>query len=533
MEQVDEQQQQAAAEVDVVNHHQNNSINNHYAGLIQTSKPLTTSMSYFQPPQPTNLDHPIYSALSHRFFFNSNTHNNQNQQQQRPYHEVDGIGTTSTYLAASGGLLLESCSAASEATAAAFNYGSGNSCSSRWPREETMSLLQIRSRLHSNFKQATHKGPLWDEVSRIMYEEHGYQRSGKKCREKFENLYKYYKKTKEAKSGKHDGKNYRFFRQLEALYGDQNEVIGTSMTDHLAAAQPNTISSQAHFPPNPAADSDGINNNQIMMMGGSAHLFGDSDPQVISPNNHHHNSMKLPCDQSCLSLSNHNSSLFTSSSSEDNKRGHNKKYKLKVKIKEFIDTQMNSLMEQQQFCMEKVMETIEKKETERALREEEWRQEAEERLEKEHKYWESERAWMKARDAALMETIQKLTAARSAASSSSSVRDVARVTSLASHMQQIPFSSSSGNLINKQPAEIVTVRNPQALYNYQESQDGWFMAAANHHHHHDSNNNNGFRFVMSDGNNGGSGGSVIWDGSSSFGLKLNNGDDDHHHRHQN
>lgn len=41
--------------------------------------------------------------------------------------------------------------------------GGGNS---RWPRQETLTLLDIRSKLDSKFKEANHKGPLWDEVSR-------------------------------------------------------------------------------------------------------------------------------------------------------------------------------------------------------------------------------------------------------------------------------------------------------------------------------------------------------------------------------
>ncbi|XP_024971264.1 trihelix transcription factor PTL-like [Cynara cardunculus var. scolymus] len=97
----------------------------------------------------------------------------------------------------------------------------------RWPRQETLSLLEIRSRLDSCFREASssnHKAPLWDEISRIMNDEYGYQRSGRKCKEKFENLYKYYKKTKDGKVGKHDGKHYRFFGQLEALFGDQQRT---------------------------------------------------------------------------------------------------------------------------------------------------------------------------------------------------------------------------------------------------------------------------------------------------------------------
>lgn len=40
--------------------------------------------------------------------------------------------------------------------------------SARWPRQETLSLLEIRSRLDSKFKETNQKGPLWDEVSRYF-----------------------------------------------------------------------------------------------------------------------------------------------------------------------------------------------------------------------------------------------------------------------------------------------------------------------------------------------------------------------------
>jgi hypothetical protein len=36
----------------------------------------------------------------------------------------------------------------------------------RWPRQETLTLLEVRSRLDPKFKEANQKGPLWDEVSR-------------------------------------------------------------------------------------------------------------------------------------------------------------------------------------------------------------------------------------------------------------------------------------------------------------------------------------------------------------------------------
>lgn len=44
--------------------------------------------------------------------------------------------------------------------------GVGDGGNGRWPRQETLTLLEIRSRLDPKFKEANQKGPLWDEVSR-------------------------------------------------------------------------------------------------------------------------------------------------------------------------------------------------------------------------------------------------------------------------------------------------------------------------------------------------------------------------------
>ena len=44
--------------------------------------------------------------------------------------------------------------------------GGGDASAGRWPRQETLTLLEIRSRLDPKFKEANQKGPLWDEVSR-------------------------------------------------------------------------------------------------------------------------------------------------------------------------------------------------------------------------------------------------------------------------------------------------------------------------------------------------------------------------------
>lgn len=63
---------------------------------------------------------------------------------------------------------------AASTTAAAFGAfdsplnGGGDGGTGRWPRQETLTLLEIRSRLDLKFKEANQKGPLWDEVSRYI-----------------------------------------------------------------------------------------------------------------------------------------------------------------------------------------------------------------------------------------------------------------------------------------------------------------------------------------------------------------------------
>lgn len=44
--------------------------------------------------------------------------------------------------------------------------GGGGGGGNRWPRQETLALLKIRSDMDVTFKDASLKGPLWDEVSR-------------------------------------------------------------------------------------------------------------------------------------------------------------------------------------------------------------------------------------------------------------------------------------------------------------------------------------------------------------------------------
>ncbi|KAL3536149.1 hypothetical protein ACH5RR_004610 [Cinchona calisaya] len=311
-----------------------------------------------------------------------------------PHHEFRLDSSTSNTTTASipcgvgytgGGLEMEGC-----------GIVGGDGGAGRWPRQETLTLLEIRSRLDPKFKEANQKGPLWDEVSRIMSEEHGYQRSGKKCREKFENLYKYYKKTKEGKAGRQDGKHYRFFRQLEALYGEtsnaasvsENHLLGNSNVRYDVAANNTTsISNQE-------------TNFQAQKLSESLSFSNSSDFNTTSSED---SELRAAVDND---------------SSERRKKRSKGKRSWKVKIKDFIDSQMRKLMEKQEAWLEKMMKTIDQKEQERMLRQEDWRKQEVARVEREHKFWSSERTWIESRDAAIMEALHKLTGIESAKASS-------------------------------------------------------------------------------------------------------------------
>ncbi|KAK4393828.1 Trihelix transcription factor GT-2 [Sesamum angolense] len=47
----------------------------------------------------------------------------------------------------------------------AGDEGDRNSAGNRWPREETLALLKIRSDMDLAFRDSTLKAPLWDDVS--------------------------------------------------------------------------------------------------------------------------------------------------------------------------------------------------------------------------------------------------------------------------------------------------------------------------------------------------------------------------------
>ncbi|KAK4389616.1 Trihelix transcription factor GT-2 [Sesamum angolense] len=98
--------------------------------------------------------------------------------------------------------------------------------SSRWPKAEVLALIKLRSSLEFRYQEAGPKGPLWEEISAGM-QRMGYNRNAKRCKEKWENINKYFKKVKESsKKRSEDSKTCPYFNELDELY--RKKVIGNT-----------------------------------------------------------------------------------------------------------------------------------------------------------------------------------------------------------------------------------------------------------------------------------------------------------------
>ncbi|KAL1536354.1 trihelix transcription factor DF1-like [Salvia divinorum] len=229
----------------------------------------------------------------------------------------------------------------------------------RWPREETLALLKIRSEMDSSFRDSVVKAPLWDEVSR-KFGELGYNRSAKKCKEKFENIYKYHKRTKDGRSSRHNGKNYRFFEQLELL-DTQFSMPSTPL---------NQIPSYA------------VETTAAIAKGGITDF-------------------SIPCSSQDPDADFLSTSTSTASSSGSVKR--------KRKLANYLERLMKVVLQKQEDLLNKFLEAIEKCEKDRIAREEAWKAQETARIRREQEFRAQERAIAAAKDAAVLAFLQKIT----------------------------------------------------------------------------------------------------------------------------
>lgn len=226
----------------------------------------------------------------------------------------------------------------------------------------------------------------------------GFQRSAKKCKEKFENVYKYHKRTKDGRATKSDGKTYRFFDQLEALENapppqpftpppprhqlpstmlmpvkavtcslpmPSHTLLSTSPTP-LSVAPPIQTSNSPFQPPPPASNPP---------------VSQDFQPHLDS------------------------TSSSSTSSDEDIQRRRGKKRKWK----DFFHRLMKDVIHKQEDLQKKFLDTLERRERDRMAREEAWRVQEMTRLNREHEFLVQERTIAAAKDAAVMAFLQKVT----------------------------------------------------------------------------------------------------------------------------
>jgi hypothetical protein len=165
----------------------------------------------------------------------------------------------------------------------------------------------------------------------------GYVRSAKKCREKFENVDKYYRRTKEARAGRQDGKSYRFFAELEALHAAAPQKQAAAQAD----TQPSAAMAWAAVPATLGAPVPSLPGLSFSSMSGSESESDDEfefdDKEDIAKGDGGDNS---ECDRETMAL---------------------------------FEGMMSRVTEKQGAMQRVFLDTLEKWEAERTAREEAWR----------------------------------------------------------------------------------------------------------------------------------------------------------------
>lgn len=246
----------------------------------------------------------------------------------------------------------------------------------------------------------------------------GYNRSAKKCKEKFENVQKYYKRTKEGRGGRQDGKTYKFFTQLEALHNAAASIPATTA--------PNVAPSFSSLPPTPFGISNPTPISSVKISPTPMGIFSPADHFTVRPP-----TVAAPTG---VSFSSNTSSASTEEDdNEDEEMGFDvdlegepssvagtsrKRRRGAVKgsgsrthkmMMEFFEGLMKQVMHKQEVMQQKFLEAIEKREQDRMIREETWKRQEMARLSREQERMAQERTISASRDAAIIAFLQKFT----------------------------------------------------------------------------------------------------------------------------
>ncbi|KAF9673056.1 hypothetical protein SADUNF_Sadunf11G0109200 [Salix dunnii] len=354
----------------------------------------------------------------------------------RPPATASGVMNLDEFMRLSGSGGAEEDSGAGEDADRTGGIASGN----RWPRQETLALLQIRSEMDATFRDATLKGPLWEDVSRKLAEM-GFKRNAKKCKEKFENVHKYYKRTKEGRAGRQDGKSYRFFSQLEALHnttgsggasaslinlsgGAAPQQIATPSTSSLDVAPvsvgiPMPMSSSVRIPPpssqalQPASNIGSMFPPDLGATAATAAAPPAAGAGLVGISFSSNGSSSSPSseddDDEDEELLGGQPSATAAGTSRKRKRAALSSKGETHRMMEFFEGLMKQVMQKQEAMQQRFLEAIEKREQDRMIRDEAWKRQEMARLNREHEIMAQERAISASRDAAIVAFLQKIT----------------------------------------------------------------------------------------------------------------------------
>ncbi|EEF29943.1 trihelix transcription factor DF1 [Ricinus communis] len=291
----------------------------------------------------------------------------------------------------------------------------------RWPRQETLALLKIRSDMDAVFRDSSLKGPLWEEVSRKLAEL-GFHRSAKKCKEKFENVYKYHKRTKDGRTGKSEGKTYRFFDQLEAFESHHQSQPALPPTQPSPPSKPQPVTTAAttttttlpwsNPPVVTHATVPSTANHPVNITSQNNIVITPIVDPIINPMPLSSSQPLNPCQNmfptSFQNLTSHLFSSSTSSSTASDEELQGSTRKRKRRWKDFFERLTKDVIKKQEELQRKFLETVEKREHERIAREETWRMQEMARINREHEILIQERTTAAAKDASVIAFLQKI-----------------------------------------------------------------------------------------------------------------------------
>ena len=241
--------------------------------------------------------------------------------------------------------------------------------------------------------------------------EQGYNRTAKKCKEKFENVHKYYKKTKDGKAGRQDGKSYRFFSQLEALYSGQEAAmqLGSRLAASAAASLLADTAAAASLLTGSAASGKADDYNGLQQQAQAA------QPQQRQSEV----SMGVTLSES-MSEDDYDEPESGGTGGQNQEKSSKKRKRSeggsgKVTLSggasksEFFSSLVKNLVEKQESMQQKFLEFMERREQERQTRDEAWRRQEMARVAREHELRVQEQQLAATRDAALVAFLQKVT----------------------------------------------------------------------------------------------------------------------------